>query len=148
MRYLARRKTNYTAKDWRRFTYQDGILVPDAVEVTGGIVGHRIALHPRPDVQRREKRQAARCRPPRQQRGEVLGPVDVQPGLLRRQHARRDAGISREPTVAARAVRTEARIDRAGRAAGEQVGAAVAARRNEGDRGRARDAVDQIVENR
>jgi hypothetical protein len=37
VRYLARRKPNYTAKDWRRFTYQDGVMVPDAVEMTGAI---------------------------------------------------------------------------------------------------------------
>jgi AAA domain-containing protein/DnaB helicase-like protein len=40
VRYLARRKTNYSAKDWRRFTYRDGVLMPDAVETQGGIVGH------------------------------------------------------------------------------------------------------------
>lgn len=29
VRYLAKRKVNYTAKDYRRFTYQNGVLVPD-----------------------------------------------------------------------------------------------------------------------
>ncbi len=38
-RYLSRRKSNYSAKDWRRFTYTDGVLVPDAVETSGGMVG-------------------------------------------------------------------------------------------------------------
>lgn len=39
-RYLARRKANYSPKDWRRFDYRDGVLVPDAIEASGGIVGH------------------------------------------------------------------------------------------------------------
>jgi hypothetical protein len=40
VRYLAKRKQNYTAKDYRRFTYQNGVLVPDAPEIVGapGIV--------------------------------------------------------------------------------------------------------------
>ncbi len=40
VRYLAKRKTNYTAKDYRRFTYTNGVLVPDAPELVGppGIV--------------------------------------------------------------------------------------------------------------
>lgn len=37
VRYLARRKANYSAKDWRRFNFQDGVLIPDEVAVTGGI---------------------------------------------------------------------------------------------------------------
>lgn len=40
VRYLARRKANYSAKDWRRFTYQDGVLVPDEVTETGGLIGN------------------------------------------------------------------------------------------------------------
>jgi hypothetical protein len=40
VRYLARRKANYSSKDWRRFTFRDGVLVPDAVEAQGGIVEH------------------------------------------------------------------------------------------------------------
>jgi phage/plasmid primase-like uncharacterized protein len=40
VRYLSRRKANYSNRDWRRFTYHDGVLVPEAVEATGGIVGH------------------------------------------------------------------------------------------------------------
>ncbi len=40
VRYLARRKSNYSPKDWRKFNYRDGVLVPEAVEATGGIVGH------------------------------------------------------------------------------------------------------------
>jgi hypothetical protein len=45
VRYLARRKANYAPKDWRRFTYQDGVLVPDPVETSGGMC----------DVLRKEK---------------------------------------------------------------------------------------------
>jgi hypothetical protein len=40
VRYLARRKSNYSTKDWRKFNYRDGVLVPEAVEAAGGIVGH------------------------------------------------------------------------------------------------------------
>jgi hypothetical protein len=40
VRYLARRKANYTTKDWRRFQYQNGVLVPDAVDPTSGPIGH------------------------------------------------------------------------------------------------------------
>jgi RecA-family ATPase len=40
VRYLARRKSNYSSKDWRRLTFKDGVLVPDPVEPTGGIVSH------------------------------------------------------------------------------------------------------------
>ena len=38
VRYLARRKANYSPRDWRRMTYADGALTPDAPESTGGIV--------------------------------------------------------------------------------------------------------------
>jgi hypothetical protein len=38
VRYLARRKSNYSMKDWRKFNYRDGVLVPEAAEVQGGIV--------------------------------------------------------------------------------------------------------------
>lgn len=31
VRYLSKRKANYSAKDWRRFTYTDGVLVPDQI---------------------------------------------------------------------------------------------------------------------
>ncbi len=40
VRYLCRRKANYSSKDYRRFTYRDGVLVPDAVEAAGGLDGH------------------------------------------------------------------------------------------------------------
>jgi len=40
VRYLARRKANYGPLDWRKFTYTNGVLVPDVIEDTGGIVGH------------------------------------------------------------------------------------------------------------
>lgn len=42
-RYLSRRKANYSSKDWRRFQYDLGVLVPDAqeaIQAAGGIVGH------------------------------------------------------------------------------------------------------------
>jgi hypothetical protein len=32
VRFLARRKANYSPKDWRRFQYRDGVLSPDAIE--------------------------------------------------------------------------------------------------------------------
>lgn len=38
VRYLARRKANYSQKDWRRLTYADGALTPDVVEAGGGVV--------------------------------------------------------------------------------------------------------------
>ena len=39
-RYLCRRKANYSNKDWRRFTYEFGVLVPENIEnsTDGGIV--------------------------------------------------------------------------------------------------------------
>jgi RecA-family ATPase len=39
VRYLAKRKTNYTAKDYVRLTYRDGAFVPDAVDdsLSGGV---------------------------------------------------------------------------------------------------------------
>jgi hypothetical protein len=40
VRYLARRKSNYSPKDWRKLNYRDGVLIPEAPEATGGIVGH------------------------------------------------------------------------------------------------------------
>jgi hypothetical protein len=39
-RYLCRRKSNYSNKDWRRFTYEDGVLVPEAIQDNGGLIGH------------------------------------------------------------------------------------------------------------
>ncbi len=39
VRFLCKRKANYTTKDYRRFTYQNGVLVPDQVELgIGGVV--------------------------------------------------------------------------------------------------------------
>lgn len=38
VRYLSRRKSNYSNKDYRRCTYRDGVLVPDEAENTGGVV--------------------------------------------------------------------------------------------------------------
>ncbi|MEP7247914.1 MAG: AAA family ATPase, partial [Gammaproteobacteria bacterium] len=34
-RYLCRRKANYSAKDWRRIRYVNGVMVPDAPESSG-----------------------------------------------------------------------------------------------------------------
>lgn len=39
-RYLCRRKSNYSSKDWRRFTYEQGVLVPEAIQSGGGLIGH------------------------------------------------------------------------------------------------------------
>lgn len=39
VRYLARRKANYSPRDWRRLTYADGALTPDAPESAGGVLG-------------------------------------------------------------------------------------------------------------
>lgn len=38
VRYLARRKANYSPRDWRRMTYKDGALTPDDIADAGGIV--------------------------------------------------------------------------------------------------------------
>ena len=38
VRYLSRRKANYSNKDWRRFNYRDGVLVPEALDTQGGVV--------------------------------------------------------------------------------------------------------------
>lgn len=41
VRYLARRKANYSERDWRRLQFRDGVLVPDdPPDLQGGIVGH------------------------------------------------------------------------------------------------------------
>jgi RecA-family ATPase len=52
VRYLARRKANYSAKDWRRFTFRAGVLVPDSVDPSSGMVAvlrergaERVVLH-------------------------------------------------------------------------------------------------------
>jgi hypothetical protein len=36
IRYLSRRKSNYSAKDWRRFEYRNGVLVPDMQRAAHG----------------------------------------------------------------------------------------------------------------
>jgi hypothetical protein len=38
VRYLARRKSNYSARDWRRLEYRDGVLVPEPLEAAGGLI--------------------------------------------------------------------------------------------------------------
>ena len=38
VRYLSRRKANYSPKDWRRMTYADGALTPDEPADTDGII--------------------------------------------------------------------------------------------------------------
>lgn len=44
-RYLCRRKANYSHKDWRRFTYNAGVLVPEAVEAPSGLIGRMREQH-------------------------------------------------------------------------------------------------------
>jgi hypothetical protein len=39
VRYLAKRKTNYTVRDFRRFSFANGVFAPDPVEEGTGIVG-------------------------------------------------------------------------------------------------------------
>ncbi len=39
VRYLSRRKSNYSNKDWRRCVYKDGVLVPDDPTEGTGIIG-------------------------------------------------------------------------------------------------------------
>jgi hypothetical protein len=36
VRYLSKRKTNYTVKDYRKFTYMNGVFVPEAETAKGG----------------------------------------------------------------------------------------------------------------
>jgi hypothetical protein len=38
IRYLSRRKSNYSQKDYRRCVYSDGVLIPDDADAGGGIV--------------------------------------------------------------------------------------------------------------
>jgi hypothetical protein len=38
VRYLSRRKSNYSTKDYRRCVYRDGVLIPDEPDEGGGIV--------------------------------------------------------------------------------------------------------------
>jgi hypothetical protein len=41
VRILSRRKANYSSRDFRRFTFQNGVLVPDEpAAAEGGLVGH------------------------------------------------------------------------------------------------------------
>lgn len=41
VRYLARRKANYSSRDWRRFHYANGVLEPDGAEPgKGGLMSH------------------------------------------------------------------------------------------------------------
>lgn len=40
VRYLARRKANYSQKDWRRMTYKDGALTPDEAETPSGLIAN------------------------------------------------------------------------------------------------------------
>jgi len=45
LRYLARRKSNYTARDLRTLRYRDGVFVVDAAEgASGGVVDHLCEL--------------------------------------------------------------------------------------------------------
>ena len=40
VRYLARRKANYSPKDWRRMTYAEGALTPDESEPATGLIAN------------------------------------------------------------------------------------------------------------
>lgn len=40
VRYLSRRKSNYSPKDWRRLTYAEGALTPDEPESPGGLIAN------------------------------------------------------------------------------------------------------------
>ncbi len=40
MRFLCRRKANYSSKDYRRFQFRDGVLIPDEMEAVGGMVDY------------------------------------------------------------------------------------------------------------
>ena len=42
VRYLARRKANYSPRDWRRMTYADGALTPDVLDNVPGLIAHAI----------------------------------------------------------------------------------------------------------
>lgn len=44
-RYLARRKSNYSTKDWRKLRYEAGVLVPEEMPAAGGLVGHLREQH-------------------------------------------------------------------------------------------------------
>jgi hypothetical protein len=43
-RYLAKRKVNYTERDFRRFLYRDGVLVPDSLPDCSGGTGHDLYM--------------------------------------------------------------------------------------------------------
>jgi RecA-family ATPase len=43
VRYLCRRKANYSARDWRRLVYRNGVMVPDAMAPAGPKVGTEYA---------------------------------------------------------------------------------------------------------
>jgi hypothetical protein len=56
VRYLSRRKSNYSPNDWRRLDYHDGVLVPEDVQPTAiGVIGGEFAR----DVVRRAVRKLA-----------------------------------------------------------------------------------------
>jgi len=37
-RVLAKRKTNYSAKDWRKLRFEDGLLIPEDIDSQGGLI--------------------------------------------------------------------------------------------------------------
>lgn len=39
-RYLCRRKSNYSNKDWRKLHYAEGVLTPEMPQETSGLIGH------------------------------------------------------------------------------------------------------------
>lgn len=51
VRYLAKRKANYTAHDWRRLQYVNGVFVPDAV--SGGSIADRHSAEARAESAQR-----------------------------------------------------------------------------------------------
>jgi hypothetical protein len=58
VRYLCRRKANYSARDWRRLQFRDGVLVPDEPMPTGTKVSGEFAR----DVVARAVRKLAEMR--------------------------------------------------------------------------------------
>ena len=42
VRYFAKRKTNYSQKDYRTLRFTDGLLLPDEINAQGGLIGHLV----------------------------------------------------------------------------------------------------------
>ena len=93
VRYLSRRKSNYSPNDWRRLDYQDGVLVPEIAQaVAVGSIGGEFAK----DIVRRAVRKLqdmgfhgnAGTRSP-----EYLPKLSNQYGLLDRLSEKRFGGL-------------------------------------------------------